>query len=209
MDIPIDLPGLDTLIPTIRGGQVLVAESGPDPAKSYFLRRLCLSALRQDGGVSFVTTRGRDEVEALFRREGVPSGDAAQRLNISERDELRDLKGFAGSDGVLALDSFTMLTLELETPDLAGLMRRLRGLCREHGTTVLLATDRGIHTPGAEAVTNHLSDGVVQFHSKEGPEGLVRFLRIPKWIDGQFVDRNVYYDFDGTRMAMDLRRRVL
>jgi hypothetical protein len=58
-------------------------------------------------------------------------------------------------------------------------------------------------------VVTHLSDGYLQFHAREGPEGVLRFLRIPKWMDGKFVDRNIYYEFDGKRIAIDLRRRVL
>jgi hypothetical protein len=55
----------------------------------------------------------------------------------------------------------------------------------------------------------HLSDGFIQFHAREGPEGVLRFLRIPKWMDGKFVDRNIYYEFDGKRISVDLRSRVL
>jgi KaiC/GvpD/RAD55 family RecA-like ATPase len=82
-------------------------------------------------------------------------------------------------------------------------------LCRHQGTTAVLATDRGMFEPRAEAVVNHLADGLIQFHTREAPEGVQRFLRIPKWMDGKFVDRNIYYEFDGKRIAIDLRSRVL
>ena len=61
----------------------------------------------------------------------------------------------------------------------------------------------------SEAVLNHLAEGSIEFHAQEGPEGLLRFLRIPKWVDGRFMDRNIYYTFDGKRIAVDLRSRVL
>jgi KaiC/GvpD/RAD55 family RecA-like ATPase len=209
MDIPVEVPGLDSLVPQIQGGRVVVSESGPDPAKSFFIRRICRTALRLEVPVSFVTSRGQDEVEALFRGEGEQGSAYSEALHVVEKDELRDFEEVPAGDGVLAVDSFTLLTLDLASVEIAHLMRRFRALCRDRGTTVLLATDRGVQAPSAEAVTNYLSDGVVQFHSKEGPEGISRFLRIPKWTDGKFVDRNVYYDFDGKRMAIDLRRRVI
>jgi hypothetical protein len=74
---------------------------------------------------------------------------------------------------------------------------------------VVLAIDRGMFDPRSEAVVVHLSDGLLQFQSREGTEGLMRYLRIPKWTEGKFFDRNVYYEFDGARLAIDLRHRVL
>lgn len=209
MDIPIEIPGLNTLIPAIEGGRVVVSESGPDPAKSFFLRRICRTALGLQAPVSFITSRGRDEVEGLFKAEGEMTPDYSETLHVAERDSVHDIDEVAVTDGVLAIDSFTLLTLDLTSVEIARILRGFRALCRDKGTTILLATDRGVQQPSAEAVTNYLSDGVVQFHSKEGPEGISRFLRIPKWTDGKFVDRNVYYDFDGKRMAIDLRRRVI
>jgi hypothetical protein len=209
VDIPVELPGLNTLIPRISGGEIVIAESGPDPAKSYFLRTLCRSALTHEGTVTFLTSRGREEVEALFEREAGGGASYSEALTVRERDEFAEISGFDERTGVLAIDSFTMMTLELKVSELASLLRKLRAACRSRGTTVLLATDRGLQGAGAEAVAYLLCDGIVQFHAKEGPEGIIRFLRIPKWADGKFVDRNVYYDFDGMRMAIDLRRRVL
>ncbi|HZY92208.1 MAG TPA: hypothetical protein VFG07_05500, partial [Thermoplasmata archaeon] len=103
----------------------------------------------------------------------------------------------------------SFLTLDLGPSRLAELLRSLRAVGREKLTTVVLTTDRGMSDGRSEAIATHLADGMFQFHAKEGPEGLLRYLRIPKWADGRFVDRNIYYDFDGKRIAIDLRRRVL
>lgn len=209
MNIPIEVAGLESLIPYVGGGAVLAAESGPDPAKSYFLRKLCLNVLRQGLDVAFITSRGADEVEALFRYEGSTTPDYSETLHVQERDALHSLDEIGEPKGVLAIDSFTLLTLELRSAQVAALLRNLRRVARDRNTTVLLATDRGIQEPSAEAVTNYLSDCVVQFYAKEGPEGILRYLRIPKWTEGKFVDRNIYYDFDGKLMKIDLRRRVI
>jgi len=209
MGIPIEIPGLNTIIPDIGEGRVIVVESGADPAKSFFVRRITLSAIQAHLPVTFVTSRDRDEVRDQLSREGGRPAWEESSVEILEEDAIDDLKAYAAAGGFLAVDSFSYLTLELSGPHLARMLRGLRATTREKRTTVVLATDRGMFEPRAEAVTAHLGDGVIQFHAKEGPEGLIRYLRIPKWSDGRFIDRNIYYDFDGKRIAVDLRSRVL
>ena len=209
MGIPVEVPGLNTIIPEIGEGRLVVVESGADPAKSFFVRRLALSAMQAHVVTTFVTSRDREEVRDQLAREGGRPAWEEGTVEIVEEDSMQDLDIYGGSGGLLAVDSFSYLTLELSGPELAHLLRRVRNLCREKHTTVVLATDRGMYEPRSEAVTAHLADGVIQFHAKEGPEGLIRYLRIPKWSDGRFIDRNIYYDFDGKRIAVDLRSRVL
>jgi len=208
MGIPIEVPGLDTILPEVFQSSVVVIESGADSAKNFFVRRLGLTALRIGIPVTFVISRDRAELLGLFAQEGgVPGTDS--NLIIQERDAIENLTEFADRGGLLAIDSFSLLTLELQPPELAAMLRGLRARCREKGTSVVLGTDRGMFEPRGEAVVSHLADGVLQFHSREGPEGLIRFLRIPKWSQGRFFDRNIYYEFDGKRIAIDLRSRVL
>ena|SRR5580658_1975428 len=130
-------------------------------------------------------------------------------VHILERDGIESFDEFVTDGGLLTVDSFSYLTLNLPPAELATSLRRLRTACRTQKMTAILATDRGMLDPRSEAVVTHLSDGYLQFHAREGPEGVLRFLRIPKWMDGKFVDRNIYYEFDGKRIAIDLRRRVL
>lgn len=209
MGIAVEVPGLDTVIPELREGSMVVAEGGADLAKNFFVRRLTLTALRSRWPVTFVTSRDRAETLQMLSTEAGFDPWFEEQLQVVEKDSLGSLAELGRGGGLLVADSFSFLTIELTPPELSGLMRELRALCRERKTTIVLATDRGMFDPRAEAVTVHLSDGFIEFHSKEGPEGLVRFLRVPKWLDGKFVDRNVYYEFDGKRLAVDLRRRVL
>jgi len=208
MGIPVEVPGLDTILPEVADGSVVVAESGADSAKNFFVRRLGLTALRIGRPVTFVISRDRGELLGLFAQEGGRTG-LDDDLKIVERDAVADLSDFASRGGLLAVDSFSLLTLDLQAAELAAMLRGLRAQCREKKTSVLLGTDRGMFEPRGEAVVAHLADGVLQFHSREGPEGLIRFLRIPKWTEGKFFDRNIYYEFDGKRIAIDLRSRVL
>jgi KaiC/GvpD/RAD55 family RecA-like ATPase len=209
MSLPVEVPGLDTIIPQVDPSRVVVVESGADSAKSFFVRRLALTAARIGWKVTFVISRDQEELRAQLTAEGgtlpVPDG----WLEIRERDSVNALDEFADAGGLLAVDSFSFLTLGLPGPEIASMMRGLRSVCRRRGTIALLATDRGMFQPQSEAVVTHLADGQLQFHAREAAEGVVRFLRIPKWSDGKFVDRNIYYEFDGRRLAIDLRRRVL
>lgn len=188
---------------------MVIVESGADSAKSFFVRRLSLTAGRIGWPVSFVTSRDESEVRALLAAEGGRVLQSDGWVRIYERDQLDDFEEFEPNGGLLTVDSYSYLTLNVPPPKLATSLRRLHSACRNHGMTALLATDRGMFDPRSEAVATHLADGFLQFHAREGADGVQRFLRIPKWMDGRFVDRNIYYEFDGKRIAIDLRSRVL
>ena len=209
MSLPVEVPGLDTILPEIGDGTIVIVEGGADLAKSFFIRRLCRTALHAGRPVSFVTSQDARELTQLFARENGESSEAFGQIRIVERDTVDSLSEFVPEGGLLAVDSFSFLTLDLSPADLARMLRDLHRTSQEAGTTTLLATDQGMLEPRAEAVVTHLAEGHIEFHAQEGTEGLVRFLRVPKWADGRFVDRNIYYDFDGRRIAIDLRSRVL
>ena len=209
MTVRVEIPGLDTLIPEIAEGKVVLVESGADAAKSYFVRRLSLTAGQAGTPVTFVTSRDKDELMAQLGTERGPTVLPHDWIDVQERDSLDSLDAFGQTGGLVAIDSFSYLSLDLGPDALARALRSFRSLCRRHGTTAVLATDRGMFNGRSEAVAVHLADGLLQFHAREGPEGAVRYIRIPKWMDGKFIDRNIYYEFDGKRLAIDLRSRVL
>ena len=209
MSIPIEVPGLDTIIPEVGEGKIVVVESGADAAKSYFVRRLSLSAGKAGAPVTFITSRDRDELQAHFAVERGDSPLPDRWVDIYEKNAMQEFGESAESGGLLAVDSFSFLTIDLAPDALARTLRELRAVSRRRGTSVVLATDRGMFEERSEAVVGHLADGLLQFHTREAPEGVQRFIRIPKWMDGKFVDRNIYYELDGKRLAIDLRQRVL
>jgi KaiC/GvpD/RAD55 family RecA-like ATPase len=209
MGLPVDIPGLNTILPEVPDGKVAIVEGGTDGAKGYFARRIAKSALRLGRPVTYLTSRDGPEVSSELQKG---SGEEAVRsgmLRVEELDSLTDHEALHPSGGLLAIDSFSFLTLDLPLTRLAEMMRGLHTQCTRTGLAVILATDRGMFDPRSEAITIHLSDGLIQFHSKEGPEGVIRYLRVPKWSSGTVTDRNIYYEFDGTKMVIDLRRRVL
>ncbi|MGP8077101.1 MAG: hypothetical protein ACLQD8_04895 [Thermoplasmata archaeon] len=209
MGIPIDIPGLNTIIPEIGEGRVVIVESGADLTNSYFVRHLGGSALGLGRPVTFVTSKDRGEVQETLKSGPAAANGSAHHARILEMDSVANLDELAPEGGLLAVDSFSFLTLGLSSHDLAHLLRRLHAVCRGRRCTAVLTTDRGMFDPRAEAIVIHLADGFIQFHARDGAEGVVRFLRIPKWTDGKFFDRNIYYEFDGKRIAIDLRSRVL
>ncbi len=209
MNVPVEVPGLGTIVPEVDGGTIVIVESGADGAKSFLVRTLARTALRQGDIVTYLTSRDASDVREMLLDGGSATPPPPERLAVQELDSLPDWHPNGTSVGVLAIDSFSFLTLDMSPPALATMMRSFRAQCHASGLTVILATDRGMFEPRNEAIAIHLADGLIQFHTKEGPEGLVRYLRIPKWSAGTLTDRNVYYEFDGKHMAIDLRRRVL
>jgi len=208
--IPIDIPGLDVIIPEVQEGRTVLVESGADLTNSFLVRRLSLAAMWTGHPVTFVTSRDAKELRQSLQANGEGSGGAAgHEPRVVEADTVKELASFTPEGGMLAVDSFSFLTLDLDAQALAGLLRELHAACRFRRATAVLATDRGMFEPRSEAIAIHIADGYLQFHAREGTDGLVRFLRIPKWTDGKFFDRNIYYEFDGKRLAIDLRSRVM
>jgi KaiC/GvpD/RAD55 family RecA-like ATPase len=209
MGLPVEVPGLDTIIAQVPDGHIVVVESGADGVKSFFARRLARTALRAGRPVTYLTSRDGPELSHSLVNGGELPPLPNAPLRVVELDTLSNWDALDALQGVLVVDSFSYLTLTMPVTELADLLRRLRALGRSRGLTTVLATDRGMADERSEAILGHLSDGCVQFLAKEGPEGLIRFLRVPKWAEGTLVDRNIYYDFDGKRLAIDLWRRVL
>jgi len=209
MGIPVEVPGLDTIIPQVPDGKIVVVESGADGVKSFFVRRFARTALHSGRPVTFITSRDGPELSPALLNGGDLPPVPASALRVIERDSLEGWDGIESLRGLLVVDSFSFLTLDITSSKLSDVLRRLRLVAHAEGLTVALATDRGMSDERSEAILGHLADGWIQFHAKEGPEGLIRFLRVPKWFEGTLVDRNIYYEYDGKRLAIDLRRRVL
>lgn len=208
MGIPLEVPGLSAILPELSEGSILIVESGADGAKSHIVRRFAATAKARAMPVTYLVSRdGRVVRESLA--DPTLSAGADPVAEVRELDSLADWQPNGMKGGLLAIDSFSFLTLDYTPQQLATVLRELRERCRVSGLTVVLATDRGMFDPRGESVAIHLADGLIQFHWKEGPEGVVRYLRIPKWPSGTLTDRNIYYEFDGKHMAIDLRRRVL
>jgi archaellum biogenesis ATPase FlaH len=107
------------------------------------------------------------------------------------------------------VDSFSYLTFDLGAAAFRSVLRDFRKACRERGRIVLLTVDRGMLSDAFAALVGHSADHVVSFEIKEAPDGVLRYLRLPKAAGGSGLDRNIHYAFDGRRIAVDLRNRIL
>jgi|HubBroStandDraft_1064217.scaffolds.fasta_scaffold76527_2 KaiC/GvpD/RAD55 family RecA-like ATPase len=209
MALHVEVPGLDTIIPEIGEGKIVIVESGADGVKSFFVRRLARTALQSGLPVTFITSRDGAELSKELGNVFDPSVRGTGALRVIERDSLDGWNGIEALRGLLVIDSFSFLTLGITSTHLSEMLRRLRLVAHAEKLTIALATDLGMSDARSEAILGHLADGWIQFHAKEGADGLIRFLRVPKWMEGTLVDRNIYYEYDGKRLAIDLRRRVL
>ena len=204
MPIPLGLPGLENVVPEIPDGRILVVEGGTDPTKSFFARHIARQAAVEDRLVTLVTSRGAEEIVAHYERhDGAP-----EALRVHEAAAWDDMEAGLGETSDLVVDSFSFLALSATRQELTQGLRAMRARCRATGDVAVLSMERGMLDAAAEAVVHHLADGILQFHVREDTEGIVQYVRIPRWMDGGVHTRNIYYSFDGRRILVDTRNRV-
>lgn len=193
MPVAVEVPGLDAYVAAVPDGRIVLLEGGLAPAKSSLARRLGRTAAAAGRPTLLLTTRG---AEASLEVEGL-SVQAVDTWPTAWPD-----------DQDLVVDSFSLLALGSAPTVLAGRLRNLREACIRQGRIAVLVLDDGHLDVAARAVCHHLADGVIQFLSRDDSEGLVSYLRIPKWMDGGAFDRNLFYGFTGRQILIDTRRRV-
>jgi KaiC/GvpD/RAD55 family RecA-like ATPase len=191
MPVAVEVPGLDAYLPEVPDGRLVLLEGGLAPAKGHLARQLGRTAAAQGRPVALLTTRGAEDADGL-RVQPVTAWPAAGAP--------------PGHD--LVVDSFSLLALDASPAEVAQRVRALRDACARDGRIAILVLDDGHLDAAARAACHHLADGVVQFLSRDDPEGLVPYLRVPKWMDGAGVDKNLFYGFTGRQILIDTRRRV-
>src|SRR5689334_21108479 len=110
--IPVEVPGLDVLLPEIASGRIVIVESGLDGAKSFFVRRLAQTAAARGAPVTFLVSRDRDEVLRELSGPGFSPTNGVGGVEVREEDSLKKLGESAERGGVLAVDSFSFMSLE-------------------------------------------------------------------------------------------------
>jgi archaellum biogenesis ATPase FlaH len=194
MPVAVEVPGLDAHVPEVPDGRLVLLEGGLAPAKASLARTLGRSAAAQGRAVTLLSTRGA----------GPDAGAEGLRVEATER--WPSAPAPPGNDVVV--DSFSLLALDASPAEVAARVRSLRQAAARDGRIAVLVLDDGHLQPAALAACHHLADGVIQFLARDDADGLVTFLRIPKWMDGAGVDKNLFYTFTGRQMLIDTRRRV-
>ena len=88
-------------------------------------------------------------------------------------------------------------------------MEDMRDECIEKHATALLTLVDGMLGEKEEITTEYLADGIIRFLTKKSPKGIDRYIRIPRWIGNISFDDNINYTFDGNKMHVDQRERVV
>jgi len=205
MSVPVSIAGLGQSIPEMPDSCVILVEGTVDCVKSVFVQSIGHSALSRGRRVVYVTSRASREVVAEMSRH-LPSDAKFALVEGFSPDSLGENMV---RKGVLIIDSFSYIMMDKDLDAFRNVLALVKSFSRTNESLVLLTSDVGMLTEKCNMVAWHIVDGVIQFMTREVPEGVVRFMRIPKWVDGRSLDRNIYYTFDGACIKVDLRSRVL
>lgn len=204
MGISITIPGLSQFIEEIPDGNLILIEGGIDPISAIFVQKLACTAYNEGKSVIYITSRTKEEVHGqicYFQSEKFD-------FPIVEERSHRHWKDFITDNSLVVLDSFSYLSIGDTLVEVRHTLEEFLKLCKQLNAIVLLTTERGMLDKKVEITTSHLSDGIFQFMSRDTSEGISRFIRIPKWINGMSFDENIHYTFDGKQINVDLRSRV-
>jgi KaiC/GvpD/RAD55 family RecA-like ATPase len=204
MPIQVPIPGLSNFVREVPEGSVLYLEGGLDYVKSSFALALAGSAAER-GWMPFVaTTRWADDL-----KKELASAYPRQAFEVVDGVKLGELASVVAPKRVIIIDSFSHIAMESSLGEFKGSMEKMRAACKSTGSVVILVADSGVLGREREAAASQMSDGTVQFLTREVQERLSRFIRIPKWMGGLSLSDNLYYDYDGRRISIDLRARVV
>ncbi len=205
MGIPIDVVGLSKFISEIPDGNIVLIEGRIDPIKAYFAQLIGCTAFSNGREIIYVTSRVPKEIqEELTFYNYNP-----KTFNIISEKSARHWKDFIKMNTVLIIDSFSYLMLDKELYEFRHIMEELRERCKEKNAIVLLTLEDDMLDEKQEITAEYLADGIIRFRSKDISKGIQRYLYIPKWMDCVSFDDNIYYTFDGKKMKVDLRSRVV
>lgn len=203
MGIPINIPGLNQFIKEVPEGSIVSIEGGVDSPKAVLVSVIASTAKDEGWSISYVCPRGR-----CGSLQDLP-GKWRQDLVIVEGDAPILWKQHLKPKNVLIIDSLSYLMLERDVSEFKNIMEEIKTSGRTNGAIIIQLIELGMFDLKAEILTGFFADGIVQFLSKDSGEGVSRFIRIPKWMEGSSFDRNIYYTYEEGRINIDLRYRVV
>ena len=205
MGLRIPVSGLDQHIGEIPAGSLVLVEGPLDPAKTTMAMGLAAEAAGAGWLVVFITSRHEAPVIAALDQKGGPTG----RIRVLGMRPPSVWNPLIKGNTLILVDSFSYIVQEVQGLILRQTLEETRRLCIQHGAIVFLTMEPGMLDPRVERSIEHIADGIISLHMRESPDGIVRFLRIPVWMDGRTVDRNVNYTIERDLMTVDTRARVV
>jgi KaiC/GvpD/RAD55 family RecA-like ATPase len=205
MGLRIPVNGLDRHIGEIPEGSLVLIEGPLGPAKSAMALGLSAEAAGAGWSVVFVTSRS----EKIIAQALESAGAKAPKAMVLAMKPASVWNPLIDDATLLVVDSYSYIVQDVHGPLLRQSLEETRNLCRQHGAIAFLTLEPGMLSAQVEHSVEHIADGIISLHTREGPDGLVRFLRIPAWMDGTTVDTNVNYTIERGRMTVDTRARVV
>lgn len=203
--LKIPVVGMDQFVDKIPDGTIILFEGGLDNLPSYLVQSIGDLATSERREVTYITSKSiqdvTDQVKTVMGKD-VP-------FYIIESVKMEDWPKFMRPRSVMIVDSFSYLVLEKDIENVKKHLEIIRKLAKENKGVVLLLSHRGLLNEHKEEIARYLSDGIVQFHTKDMPEGIVRYMRFPKWTNGKTIDLNIFYNYENKRFNVDLRSRVI
>jgi archaellum biogenesis ATPase FlaH len=203
MGLPINIVGLNEFIKDIIFGSIILVEGNIEPIKSIFVQNLGIHAQQNNYDVNFISSRAKEEII-----EQVSYLNKEIDFNVIEERSSRHWKDFLKKKSILIIDSFSYLVLEDSIIDVRNILEELDSLCKKKSAIIILTVEHGMLDEKVRITVGHLADGIIQFLSRDTTDGVARFIRIPKWVNRKSFDENIFYQFDGKRINVDLRARV-
>jgi KaiC/GvpD/RAD55 family RecA-like ATPase len=204
MGIPIKIAGMSGFIQDIPFGNLVLIEGSIDPIATIFVQTMASISVTEEIPVRFITSRAEEEVRdqiRFFQDNGLEFPIFAERSHRHWQDHITE-------KGLTAIDSFSYLNIDRPLADVRRVLEEFLKQCKEKQAIILLTSEQGMLSEQVEVTCRHLADGIFRFLSRDTEQGIRRYIRIPKWMNGQSFDENIYYQFDGREIRVDLRSRV-
>jgi archaellum biogenesis ATPase FlaH len=203
MGLAITIPGLDEFVKEIPEGNVILIQGDTNPIKSIFAQKLAGSARKKGRNVNYISSRAGEEV-----KEQISYYNGNIDFQIIEERSSHHWKNYIKENTLTIIDSFSYLILNKNLNEVQVIMEELDKLCKQRNNILLLTMEEGMLDEKVNITVAHLADGIFCFLYRDTKQGVARFIRIPKWMNRESFDDNIYYSFDGKNINVDLRARV-
>ena len=205
MGIEIPITGLPQQIMEIPDGSIILIQGTMDSVPSFMAQLIGQQEWKMGRTVTLITSRTSQDVIDQARR----IDEVNIPFFIVERTKPDEWVNYVTPDSMLIIDSFLFLSLETDKWVYKNILENLRNKCVEHRAIIILVGREGMLDPVKDYILSHLSDGIINFRTKEMDDGVARYMRVPKWVDGEPVDMFMFYTYQNDRISIDSRSRVV
>lgn len=205
MGIAIPIPGFQEFIEEIPDGKAILLSGGLDNVPIFFAFKILQSAQESGRQIHLITSKRKHDTKELLERNGVDSGS----VDIIRNPSVIDWKGLVSEKGLWVIDSFSFFMVGKNSDQVRESLNMIIDQCRSTKAIALLLFQKEMLSSIDEMMTVYLTDATIEFNLIEKPEGAMRYIRIPKWVNGEPLDQSIFYTFENGRMNIDLRSRVV